>query len=182
MAKIPGFNTKLVAEGLKDKLDAGPLRFKGIKLFYDHGSSSKAEVCQPTAYMGRRYGRDATLAAVDIVVTKGKEVLLAIEIEESVVRPKTVLGDIFAIAIAERMRIQGKPYSIKDTTIVVALAEEGKGKKSDKYVRLERHLNRYFKGDPSGRVKKIRIIPCPIDDLVRRIERIIRLEIGKLNK
>jgi hypothetical protein len=83
MGKIRGSNTKAVAEGLKDKLESDPQRYKGLKIFYDHGKSSRAEVCQPTAYMGRRYGSDATLAAVDIVVTKGKDVLLAIEIEES---------------------------------------------------------------------------------------------------
>lgn len=179
MAKPHGVNTKAVAEQLKHKLDADPVRFGGLEMFYDHGDPSKPEVCQPTTYMGRRYGADATLSAVDIVVAKGKSIILAIEIEERNVRPKTVIGDVFGIALADRIRIQGKPYSIKNATIIVAIADDGKGKRSAKYVRLERHLDRHFKANPSKAVKKVRIIPCPMHDLVRRIERLIRLETGR---
>jgi hypothetical protein len=179
MATPHGVNTEAIAEQLKHKLDADRERFYGIEVFYDHGDSSKPEVCEPTTYMGRRYGADATLSAVDIVVVEGKNVLLAIEIEESTVRPKTIIGDVFGIALADRIRIQRRPYSIKNATIIVAIADDGKGKQSAKYVRLERHLDRYFKANPSKSVKKVRIIPCPTHDLVRRIERLIRLETGK---
>ena len=128
MAKPHGVNTRAVAEQLKHKLDADTDRFGGIEVFYDHGDSSKPEVCQPTSYMGRRYGADATLSAIDIIVTKGNNVILAVEIEESTVRPKTVLGDVFGIALADRIRIKGKPYSLKNATIVVGIAIEGRGK------------------------------------------------------
>ncbi|MBW2595997.1 MAG: hypothetical protein JRC93_08485 [Deltaproteobacteria bacterium] len=67
MGKPHGANTKAIAEQLKSKLDAELERFKDIRIFYDHGDSSKHEVCQPTTYMGRRYGTDATLSDVDIV-------------------------------------------------------------------------------------------------------------------
>ena len=179
MAKSHGVNTKAVGEQLKQKLAADPRRFGRMDVFYDHGDSSKPEVCEPTTYMGRRYGADATLSAVDIVIVKGKSVILAIEIEESTVRPITSIGDIFGIALADRIRIQGRPYSIENATIIVAIADEGKGRRSEKYVRLERHLGRYFKANPSKAVKKVRIIPCTANDIVRRIERLIRLETGK---
>ena len=136
MRKPHGVNTRAVAEQLKEKLDTDPKRYSGIELFYDHGDSSKPEVCQPTTYMGRRYGADATLSAVDIVVTKNKKVILAFEIEESTVRPKTVIGDVFGIALTDRMRIQGKHYSIKNTAMIVAIADDGNGKQSEKYQRL----------------------------------------------
>jgi len=103
MKKSHGINTKAVAEQLKQMLDAAPDRFTSVKLFYDHGDSSKPEVCQPTTYMGRRYGADATLSAVDIVVTKGSKVIIAVEIEESTIRPKTIIGDIFGIVLAKKM-------------------------------------------------------------------------------
>lgn len=181
MGKPHGANTKKIAEQLKSKLDAELERFKDIKIFYDHGDSSKPEVCQPTTYMGRRYGTDATISAVDIVVAKGKNVILAIEVEESPVRPKTVLGNVFGIALADRMHIQGKTYSTKNATIIVAIAVDGKDKQTAKYQRLERHLDSYFKTNPSERVKRVRIIPSATSDLVRRIERLIRLETGKLS-
>lgn len=129
--------------------------------------------------MGRRYGNDATLAVVDIVVVKDKNIFLAIEIEERTCNPKKVIGDVFGIALADKMRIQGEIYSINDAIIIIAIVDEGKGKQSAKYTRFERHLDRYFKANPSKIVKKVRIISCPIEDLVRRIERLIRLETGK---
>ena len=178
--KQHGANTREIAEKLKRKIDGDPQRYKGVMIFYDHGDSSKHEVCQPTTYMGRRYVSDSTLSGVDIVVTKNREILLAVEVEESSVRPKTVLGDVFGIATTDRIRIQGQSYPIKNITLIVAISVESKGKRLEKYRRLERHLGRYFKANPSGAIGKIRIIPCSIDDLVRRIERVIRLETGKV--
>jgi hypothetical protein len=179
MMKPYGFNTRKIAEKLKSKLDADPERYKGIRIYYDHGESKKSNVCQPTTYMGRRYGADATLSGVDIVVVKDNNAVLVVEVEESTVRPKVIIGDIFGIVLADRIRIKRKSYSLKNATIVVAIAEEGKGKKSAKYIRLERHLARYLKNNPPRTPKKVRIIPCPISDLVRRIERLIRLEAGR---
>ncbi|GAB6283487.1 MAG: hypothetical protein STSR0008_22600 [Ignavibacterium sp.] len=179
MARPQGLNTKAIGEQLISNLNANQKKYGGINVFYDHGNSSKPEVCQPTTYMGRRYGRDATLSGVDIVVTKDKKVILAIEIEESTVPPKKVIGDVFGIIIADRIRIKGKPYPIKNTTIIIAIADDSKGKRPAKYIRLERLLNPYFKDIFSKPLKKVRIITCPTSDLVRRIERLIRLETGK---
>lgn len=179
MGKVHGINTRSIAEELKARLHADQKRFSGIDVFYDHGDSSNAEVCQPTTYIGKRYGRDATLSGLDIVLAKDNNVFLAIEIEESQVRPKTVLGDIFGVVVADKMRIRKKTYSIKGTTLIVAIADEGKGKQSKKYLRLERHIKKYLKTRPSQGVSKVRIVSCPEDDLVRRIERLIRLETGK---
>jgi len=66
--KQQGINTRAVSETLKVKLDNNPDRFPGIKLFSDHGDSFRIEVCQPTSYIGTRYGADATLSAIDIVI------------------------------------------------------------------------------------------------------------------
>lgn len=179
MVQLQGVNTKAIAEQLKHKLGGEQERFRCINVFYDHGDSSKPGVGRPTTYMGRRYGRDATLSAVDIVIAKRKNVILAIEIEEGIVNPKKVIGDVFGIALADRIRIKGKPYSIKNATTIIAIVDDGKGKRSAKYFRLERHLDRYFKAISSKTLKKVRIITCPTHDLVRRIERLIRLETGK---
>jgi hypothetical protein len=175
MPKPHGVNTKAVAEKLISKLDADPVRYKGIKVFYDHGDSKKPEVCQPTSYMGRRYGGDATLSAIDIVVVKEKNVLFAVEIEEHKIRPKDIIGDIFGIALCDSIRIKGKRYSNNISKIIIAIALNRKGKQPDKYTRLERHLNRFFKNESP----KVRIISCPLNELVRRVERLIRLEVGK---
>lgn len=179
MARAHGINTKNIAESLKKKLDADPKRYYGIKLFYDHGDSSKPEVCQPTTYIGKRYGADATLSGVDIILTKDKNAFIAIEIEESQTRPKTILGDIFSVILSNKIRIKGEPYSVKNATVIIAISDTGKGKQSAKYSRLERHLNKYIKLNTSTSKNKIRIVSCETKDLVRRIERLIRLEAGK---
>ncbi len=106
--KQHGANTREIVKKLKKKLDADPQRYKGLMVFNDHGESSKSGGCKLNTYMGRHYGNDATLSAVDIIITKNSKVILAVEVEESSVRPKTVIGDIFGVAIAERIRIQGK--------------------------------------------------------------------------
>lgn len=62
MGKILGEKTRAIGEKLKINIDADPLRYKSIELFYDHGDSSKPEICEPTPYIGTRYGNDATLA------------------------------------------------------------------------------------------------------------------------
>ena len=177
-----GRRTRRIAENLHDKLQADS-RYSGVKLFYDHGDSSKKEVCQPTSYMGRRYGSDATLSGLDIVLTHKDRVILVVEVEESEVRPKTVLGDIFGVLLAGKVRIRGRSYPLVDTIVVVALASSGQGRKDEKYARLERHISGYVQAlrqtKPGTSVKKVRIITAPLDDLVRRIERLIRLEVGK---
>lgn len=179
MTKVPGKRTQEIGKQLKQKLIDETNKFEGINLFYDHGDSSDPEVCAPTTYMGRRYGDDATLSNVDIILTKGNEVILAVEIEESSVSPKKVIGDIFGIAIADSIMIQEKPYSLKDVTVIVAYLDEEKGKQSNKYQRLEEHLKKYFATNTLRSVSKVRIIPCKKGDMVRRIERLIRFELGK---
>ena len=136
--------TRQIAEALCDKLRDDSDRYSGVEVFYDHGDSSKTEVCQPTSYMGRRYGADATLSVIDIVLVKNGKVFLLVEVEESVVRPKTVLGDVFGAILANRVRIHGKSYPIDNAVLIVALTFSKHGKRCKKYARLERHLKKYL--------------------------------------
>lgn len=175
--------TREIAETLQKQLNAEPKRYPGVRIFYDHGDSSKPEVCQPTSYMGRRYGTGATLSGLDIVLVKNSRVVLVVEVEESEVRPKVVLGDVFGAVLADGIRIKNRPYRLKDVVIVVAVAVSAPGRRSEKYARLERHLHRCLcalnQGGRDTGVKKVRIVTAERDDLVRRIERLIRLEVGK---
>jgi hypothetical protein len=117
--------------------------------------------------------------------TEGK-VRLLVEVEESAVRPETILGDVFGIALAKRVRIKGKAYPIDDAIIIVALATSDPGSHIEKHQRLQRLLQKHLTAmrttKPNTKVKKIRIISAPPDDLIRRIKRLIPLEIGKEHK
>lgn len=178
-----GQRTRQIAERLRENLRSDPVRYSDVQLFYDHGDSSNAEVCQPTSYMGRRYGADGTLSGLDIVLVHKGRVFLLVEVEESQVRPKTILGDVFGVVLAERVSIRGRSYPIGDATMIVAITVSGGGRRAEKYTRLERHLHKYLDALRSTmrqiRVAKIRIVTSDSDDLVRRIERLVRLETGK---
>ena len=100
-------------------------------------------MCEPTTYIGRRYGDDAKLSKVDIVVTKGGNVILGIEIEESTSKPKTILGDFFGIALTDKMRIKGKLYSVENITVIIAVTDDGEGSKVTQCERLERRLKKF---------------------------------------
>ena len=186
MPPLAGDRTTLIAEKLNERLNANPGRFSTVELFYGHGDSSEPEVCQPTSYMGRRYGSDATLSGLDIVLVKDGRVFMAVEVEESQARPKLILGDVFGAVLASGIRIRGRAYPVDDAVLLVGLVVKEGGKQALKYDRLERHLQKYVNAlrstDVACHIAKVRIITSPVDDLVRRIERLIALEVGKRTK
>jgi hypothetical protein len=169
----------MIAEKLETALSADKERFSGVELFYDHGDKKKPNVREPTTYMGRRYGADATLSKLDMVLVRGRDVFLLVEVEESTVRLKKILGDVFGVAVADRIRIKQTPFALRGAVLIVAVVTSTAGKQAVKYKRLERHLARYFKRHPSKSMAQVRIVCCSSTDLVRRIERLIRLKAGK---
>lgn len=183
MATQRGRHTKQIAMLLQRNLRASNV-YKCTQVKYDHATHSDSNsVCKPTTYMGRRYGSDATLSGVDIVVLHHEQPVVLVEVEESKTRPKTIIGDVFGVALADNIRIQGKRYRMRDTTLVIAIAVPQRGKQADKYRRLERHLRKHLSILREGRrccsVGKLRIVCSTTEDLVCRIERLVRLEVGK---
>ena len=186
MDKKQGLQTRRIGEALEKSLSA----FEGVEVFYDHGTASSSQgVCQPTTYMGRRYGRDAMLSGLDIVVTfnptgipRLRRVIVIVEIEEHAVRPKTVLGDVFGVALSDNLRIKDHPHPmpIRGVVLIIGVVVEETGKKRIQMLRLERLMKNYFgKKSRGSNISKIRIIPSSYSDLMRRIERLIRLEVSK---
>jgi hypothetical protein len=136
--------------------------------------------------LAAKYRLDAELSHVDIVLVRNKTIFLLVEVEEHYASPKTILGDVFGVLLSERFRVKGVPYPIKkDATMIVAMIVNDKRNQAKRYMRLERHLNKYLKmsreSNPTTglKVSKLRLVTSDSDDLVRRIERLIRLEIGK---
>jgi hypothetical protein len=193
MMTTEAINTRKIAEQLEKRIKARTSAdekwLAGIEIRYDHGDAAQSpSVCQPTAYMGRRYGSDATLSGVDIVLIKDGKVVLAVEVEEKQTRPKIILGDIFSLILAEGIHItkEGHPtekqsYPIDDAVIIIAVVTPEKGKKAEKYKRLERCVGESVNALSRAGKRKVRIVPSSEGDLVRRIERLIRLELGKLS-
>ena len=68
------------------------------QVYYDHGNPEEhANVAVIKAFLGDKVTKDNKLAEIDVMVTnQAGEILLLIEIEESPISPKTLLGDVFA--------------------------------------------------------------------------------------
>jgi hypothetical protein len=82
------------------------------QVYYDHGDPHKYDnVKVIKAFLGDRVSRENKLADVDVLVAnQDNEVLLLIEIEESPISPKILLGDVFASMLCEKfaVNIKGK--------------------------------------------------------------------------
>ncbi|MBN2466304.1 hypothetical protein JXD38_11855, partial [candidate division WOR-3 bacterium] len=71
MTTTQGVLTGRIGQMLEQRF-AQDAELAALRVFYDHGPRSKSEgVAQPTTYMGRRYGADATLSGLDIAVVLG---------------------------------------------------------------------------------------------------------------
>jgi hypothetical protein len=175
MSQNIGIRTQTIAEELQKKLVK-----TNINVFFDHGDSkTNSNVCRPTAYIGKRYGGDATVSSVDIVLEKDGVIIGIVEIEESdATRPKIIIGNIFSVIISDQIMINKKSYKIKDAFMVVGVVVSGKGKREGKYIRIQRLLKKrlpdYYSSRPEQRISKVRIITTTESDLVRRIERLVR--------
>lgn len=178
-----GLATKEIAILLKHSLGKDS-ELKHLEICYDHGDRKISEnVCQPTTYMGRRYGSDATLSGLDIVVKLRRKVLVVAEIEERTARPKTILGDIFAVVLADNAMISGDACKLRDVELLIAMITPEKGKIAEKLVRLERHANKYIKVlRDSGRsqsVRKVHIEPVSENDFIQCVEKRLRWIVKK---
>ena len=183
MRNPQGIATKRIGELLEQRFEYDS-ELSSLRVWYDHGTRELSRnVCQPTTYMGRRYGRDATLSGLDIAVTLGSKVLLIVEIEERTARPKIILGDIFGVVLADSVMIGKRRYSIKDVELLIAMVTPEKGKIAEKLSRLKRHVNKYIKAlRDSGRSRSVRVVsiePTTQDELVQRIEKRIRRIVNK---
>ncbi len=79
-----------LTEALKD--------YPQYQVYYDHGNpEQQSNVAVIKAFLGDEVTKDNKLADIDLMVTnQAGEILLLIEIEESPISPKTLLGDVFA--------------------------------------------------------------------------------------
>ena len=87
-------------------------------IFYDHGDSSGRIVC----YIGDNNERGAQLSYLDIAIVRKNtnQVVGLIEIEETANRPKTIIADIFAFLLGEKVTFQGRDLQVgNETTLLV---------------------------------------------------------------
>lgn len=106
---------------------------------YDHGDAEKyPNVAVIKGFYGGQVANKNRLADIDVMVANSDgEVLLLIEIEESKMPPKTLLGDVFSILfsnnVAVKMGDEQKYFSISpETRLIVAGVVRSKGDGQEK--------------------------------------------------
>jgi len=100
---------------------------QGYQVYYDHGDSRLHDnVAVIKGFLGDTVTSKNKLAEVDVmVVNQNHEVLLLIEIEESLLSPKTLFGDVFASIFSNKfaVNVSGRQtyFSVtKQTKLLVA--------------------------------------------------------------
>jgi len=155
-----GKYTRLLGERLKEKLEG-----KDYEVFYDHGDQKHRIV----AYFND-YSRKNLLSFVDIAITKGEEVKVLCEIEETSSNPKKILGDLVSIMLAEKIRYAGLEYSISSPHVILGLYAKEKGVKR---YQTENILNRFYENFALNREKIKVIFAEDLEWLIRSAEEAI---------
>ncbi len=138
-----GIETKLLGEKLTEKY--GPKN-----VFYDHGNSKNENVCECKAIMDKETSTLTHLADVDIVILNrnNNTVDTIIEIEEDKnTAPKKLLGDLFAICLADNISISQNTFQItKDTKVIIGVKVDSKGQKKEKFgTKIPNHIREKHK-------------------------------------
>lgn len=109
---------------------------KDLVIFFDHGRRGESRKIVP--FFGK-YGTATTLANVDLAVVnkRTKQIIVACEIEESEAKPKKIIGDVFNLYLAEKVRISKDDYDINSASILVGVKAGARGKCKDKLAVLE---------------------------------------------
>jgi hypothetical protein len=98
------------------------LELEGYDVFYDHGISGKT-VGRIVSYFSDTNERGTQLSYLDIAIVKKdtNQAVALIEIEETANKPKTIIGDIFAFLMGEKVVFQGKELEVGNWTTLIIL-------------------------------------------------------------
>ena len=98
------------------------LELEGYDVLYDHGVSSKT-VGKIVSYFGDKNDRGTQLSYLDIAIVKKNtnQAVALIEIEETANRPKTIIGDLFAFLMGEKIVFQKKELEVGSSTTLIVL-------------------------------------------------------------
>lgn len=114
---------------------------EGYHVYYDHGDpAAYANVAAIKGFIGDEVTYANRLADVDVIVAnEEREILILIEIEETPISPKTLLGDVFANLFCTKyaVNIDGSQryYSITPVTKLIVASHNPSMKKRMTFVR-----------------------------------------------
>jgi len=117
-SKAHGALTAEIARNLKCEFD-------GYAVYHDHGSSAEGAQ-RIVSFFGEKQ-RHTLLSFVDIAVVRSqsRKAVALIEIEETEDKPKTILGDAFAVLMGESLSIDEEVLQVGPwTTLIIAVVSE----------------------------------------------------------
>ncbi len=148
-----------------------------IFALYDHGEPDDPAVSAIRLYLrGFPFDNQSVLADMDIMIAEGNKAIILIEIEETTITPKQVVGDIFAPFFAESLVFKSnEEYKIDKTCLIIGLLTNPAGNaaiKTDRLVNTIRELQQSLKKISfSFSIDKIHLV-CEAEDeeLVKAVE------------
>jgi hypothetical protein len=98
------------------------LTFEDYDVLYDHGVPGKS-VGKIVSYFSDKMERGTQLSYLDIAVVRKNtnEAIALIEIEETANRPKTIIADIFAFLMGEKVAFQGRELEVGSKTVLIVV-------------------------------------------------------------
>lgn len=142
-SRIHGELTGPVAAGLVDMVRSQ----SSLCVYHDHAGQPRQRLW---AYYGTEAHRWNTLSAVDILVgnTLTREAALIIEIEETAASPKKLLGDVFSVALADRVATRDGDYGITaNTRMWVCFPINSRGHQRRRNTELKRMIEQLVPSD-----------------------------------
>jgi len=150
------------------------------RVYYDHGSPEKHEsVVVIKAFLGDKVTKENKLADVDVMVVNQKnEIILLIEIEESPISPKTLLGDVFASTFSSgfAVAIKGEQRYFQVTPQtrlwVAGYVASKSDEKSDLIHQIQERINQVVLGDNGALIQEVKlIIENNLETCLKRLQR-----------
>ncbi len=126
-----------IVEGLKEMIGARP----DLGFFWDHAAGGRPA----HSYFGPEQHNWNELATVDLLIADRRthEALWVVEVEETGADPKKVLGDIFALALAERLAVGVEAFELTPRTeLLVCFPAKTRGGQVRRARQLEGRIGR----------------------------------------
>ena len=154
-----------------------------LAVFYDHGEKEdNPNVVAIKGFYGHQVSNKNRLADIDVmVVNNDKEVKLLIEIEESKMSPKKLLGDVFAILMCNQVSVtienKRKDFCLSSNShLIVAGIVSSRGRGQDKIINtIMPRLQKFKVPDDSIRIDKIK---CVLGEDISKVIEILKNEIN----
>lgn len=158
------------------------------KIFYDHGEKVKNKnVFRCKGFYGNDVENVNRLSNVDLIIANiSKYVKVLIEIEERASSPKKIIGDIFSIAMCNKVGIainkKNQEYFkiTKNTYLIVGGVIPIKGKRKDKIEIIKQRIKIFKRKDDGLDLNKVELyFDEKLEDVLTQIRRKLKKILAK---